>query len=217
MGTHPIFESDFDCLTEMCDHDQLQTDREVQNFKATLRVLLSDERLLQSGKEAETQVIDKCSVALNHLVELHYDKRHLLDVIRRQQEEIDWTRNKIRDSGTLIQHLESVKGTHEDRIKEQTDNRDTTRVKNVKREDNIKGKTQQLINNHNNKMQETVACKNMEIGNLRQQNGDLGKENEKLKEEFKAATNSTAGLKTALEQARDKLSDALVEGNVTVE
>ena len=115
----------------MCDHDQLQTDREVQNFKATLsiwlfwfiwlwsdynkknepneRVLLSDERLLQTGKEAETQVIDKCSVALNHLVELHYDKRHLLDVIRRQQEEIDWTRNKIRDSGTLIQHLESVK------------------------------------------------------------------------------------------------------------
>ena len=82
-------------------------------------------------------------------------------------------------------------------------------------------------------MQETVACKNMEIGNLRQQNGDLGKvssnylkyqkldqklkENEKLKEEFKAATDSTAGLKTALEQARDKLSDALVEGNVTVE
>ena len=119
----------------MCDHDQLQTDREVQNFKATLsiwvqfflvffvslktnwiekiepneRVLLSDERLLQTGKESETQVIDKCSVALNHLVELHYDKRHLLDVIRRQQEEIDWTRNKIRDSGTLIQHLESVK------------------------------------------------------------------------------------------------------------
>lgn len=114
----------------------------------------------------------------------------------------------------------------------------------IKREENIKGlnqnvknikdKTQQLINNHNNKMQETVACKNMEIGNLRQQNGDLGKvssnllmkhknltkklkENEKLKEEFKAATDSTAGLKTALEQARDKLSDALVEGNVTVE
>ena len=57
--------------------------------------------------DVDTQV--KCSVALNHLVELHYDKRHLLDVIRRQQEEIDWTRNKIRDSGTLIQHLESVK------------------------------------------------------------------------------------------------------------
>ena len=48
-------------------------------------------------------------VALNTLCELHYDKRHLLDVIRRQQEEIDWTRNKIRDSGTLIDHLKSVK------------------------------------------------------------------------------------------------------------
>ena len=84
----------------MSDHDQLATDREVQNFKAALRVrfyikiltlvfflkkiryegkfpcivseenfwkepylrvLLSDERLLQGGKEWETMVIDKCS------------------------------------------------------------------------------------------------------------------------------------------------------------
>ena len=45
----------------MSDHDQLQTDREVQNFKAALRVLLSDERLSQGGKVWETQVIDKCS------------------------------------------------------------------------------------------------------------------------------------------------------------
>merc|ERR1711893_320167 len=58
---------------KMSDHDQLATDREVQNFKAALRVLLSDERLLQGGKEWETMVIDKCSVALNTLVELHYD------------------------------------------------------------------------------------------------------------------------------------------------
>ena len=89
--------------------DLLTLSRKVSKTEPNERVLLSDERLLQTGKEAETQVIDKCSVALNHLVELHYDKRHLLDVIRRQQEEIDWTRNKIRDSGTLIQHLESVK------------------------------------------------------------------------------------------------------------
>ena len=96
---------------------------------------------------------------------------------------------------------------------------------------NIKDKTQQLINNHNSKMNEITQCKNMEIGNLRQQNQNLTKvlfctnnllnqffqENEGLKEEFKLATDSTAGLKTALEKARDKLSDALVEGNVTVE
>merc|ERR1711970_503147 len=79
----------------MSDHDQLATDREVQNFKAALRVLLSDERLLQGGKDWETMVIDKCSVALNTLVELHYDKRHLLDVLRRQAEELEWTRNKL--------------------------------------------------------------------------------------------------------------------------
>merc|ERR1712212_941009 len=172
---------------KMWDHDQLATDREVQNFKAALRVLLSDERLLQGGKEWETMVIDKCSVALNTLVELHYDKRHLLDVIRRQAEELEWTRNKIRDSGTLITHLESVKGTHEERIKEQTEGRDDNRGK------------------------------NMEIGNLRQQCGDLGKENDGLKDDFKAATDSTAGLKTALEAARNKLSDALVEGDIKLE
>merc|ERR1739838_504336 len=99
--------------------------------------------------------------------------------------------------------------------------------KNVKRENNIKSlnqtvanikdKTEQLIKNHTSKMTEITQCKNMEIGNLRQQNNDLTKENEKLKEEFKNATDSTAGLKTALEQARDKLSDALVEGTISVE
>merc|ERR1711962_143816 len=191
---------------KMSDHDQLATDREVQNFKAALRVLLSDERLLQGGKEWETMVIDKCSVALNTLVELHYDKRHLLDVIRRQAEELEWTRNKIRDSGTLITHLESVKTTHEDRIKDLN----TTVA-------NLKDQTQKLITNHNSKMKETEACKNMEIGNLRQQCGDLGKENDGLKDEFKAATDSTAGLKTALEAARNKLSDALVEGDIKLE
>lgn len=211
----------------MSDHDQLATDREVQNFKAALRVLLSDERLLQGGKEWETMVIDKCSVALNNLVELHYDKRHLLDVIRRQAEELEWTRNKIRDSGTLVTHLESVKITHEDRIKEQTSARDDNRGKNTKRENkikdlktnvaNLKDQTQKLITNHNSKMKETEACKNMEIGNLRLMCGDLGKENEACKEEFKNATDSTAGLKTALEAARNKLSDALVEGDITLE
>ena len=42
-------------------------------------------------------------------------------------------------------------------------------------------------------------------------------ENDACKEEFKKATDSTAGLKTALEAARNKLSDALVEGDITLE
>lgn len=64
------------------------------------------------------------------MVELHYDKRHVNDVIRRQQEEINRLRNTIRDSTTLIQHLELVKHTHGDRITDITGNRDTNRSKN---------------------------------------------------------------------------------------
>lgn len=49
-------------------------DRHVQNFKSCLRVILSDERLMHGGKSHEAEIIDKCSVALNQMVELHYDK-----------------------------------------------------------------------------------------------------------------------------------------------
>lgn len=40
---------------------------------------------------------------------------------------------------------------------------------------NLKDQTQKLITNHNSKIKETEACKNMEIGNLRLMCGDLGK------------------------------------------
>ena len=40
---------------------------------------------------------------------------------------------------------------------------------------NLKDQTQKLITNHNSKMKETEACKNMEIGNLRLMCSDLGK------------------------------------------
>merc|ERR1712168_1738985 len=153
----------------MSDHDQLATDREVQNFKAALRVLLSDERLLQGGKEWETMVIDKCSVALNNLVELHYDKRHLLDVVRRQGEEIDLLRNRIRDTGTLINHLSDVKNTHTGRIEELTKDRDHHRGKNTKRDENvatlnknivtIKEKKATLVKEHPSKLNEITSCK----------------------------------------------------------
>ena len=56
------------------DYGRLDTDRTVQAFKASLRVLLHCERLANSGKAEETEIIDKCSYALNNFVELHYDK-----------------------------------------------------------------------------------------------------------------------------------------------
>ena len=40
---------------------------------------------------------------------------------------------------------------------------------------NLKDQTQKLITNHNSKMKETEACKNMEIGNLKLMNSDLAK------------------------------------------
>jgi hypothetical protein len=64
------------------------------------------------------------------MVGMHYDKRHLKDVIRRQKEEIDRTHNQIRDSGTLIDHLRGVKNTHEERIHELTTKRDAELAKN---------------------------------------------------------------------------------------
>merc|ERR1712233_180662 len=102
------------------DFGELDLDRHVQNFKSCLHVILSDERLMHGGKSTETEVIDKCSVALNQMVELHYDKRHLKDVLRRGREEIDWLKNKIRDSGTLCNHLKSVQTSHEERIDDLT-------------------------------------------------------------------------------------------------
>merc|ERR1711990_295521 len=118
------------------------------------------------------------------------------------------------------------KDTHDERIAEQTDGRDTNRKRNRNCEDEIAGlnrtvatikkNTQDLINNHERKCKETVQCKDIEINALKSQISDFTKENDGLKGEFQKATDSTAGLKTALEQARDKLSDALVEGAVTV-
>ena len=35
----------------------------------------------------------------------NFVQRHLLDVLRRGREEIDWLKNKVRDSNTLCQHL----------------------------------------------------------------------------------------------------------------
>ena len=64
------------------------------------------------------------------MVCMHYDKRHLLDVIRRQKEEIDRTHNQIRDSGTLIDHLKGVKNTHQERIQDLTTKRDAELAKN---------------------------------------------------------------------------------------
>ena len=60
------------------DFGKLDTDRVVQAFKASLRVMLHCERLVNSGKTYETEIIDKCSYALNNLVELHYDKVRLV-------------------------------------------------------------------------------------------------------------------------------------------
>ena len=56
------------------DFGGLDTDRVVQAFKASLRVMLHCERLVNSGKTYEEGIIDKCSYALNNFVELHYDK-----------------------------------------------------------------------------------------------------------------------------------------------
>ena len=56
------------------DFGKLDTDRVVQAFKASLRVVLHCERMINAGREFETSIIDKCSYALNNLVELHYDK-----------------------------------------------------------------------------------------------------------------------------------------------
>jgi len=101
-------------------YGSLDLDRHVQNFKNCLRVLLSDERLMHGGKSTETEVIDKCSVALNQMVELHYDKRHLNDVLRRGREEIDHLKNSCRDANTLVNHLTNVQGVHEERIEDLT-------------------------------------------------------------------------------------------------
>lgn len=40
---------------------QLDTDRQVQSFKGTLRLLLSDERLMHGGNSDEALIIDRCS------------------------------------------------------------------------------------------------------------------------------------------------------------
>merc|ERR1711962_1068053 len=115
----------------------LDQDRHVQNFKACLRVILADERLMHGGKSYETEIIDKCSVALNQMVELHYDKRHLKDVLRRGREEIDWLKNKVRDAGTLCQHLQKVQDVHEERIEDLTTRLKSETSGNKRKEDQI--------------------------------------------------------------------------------
>ena len=87
---------------------------------------------LEYSSGVDTLLLMADLVALNDLVALHYEKRHLMDIIRRQGEEIDHTRNKTRDTGTLVNHLTEVKDTHEGRLADLTTNRDENRNMNIK-------------------------------------------------------------------------------------
>ncbi|CAG5110771.1 Oidioi.mRNA.OKI2018_I69.chr2.g5137.t1.cds [Oikopleura dioica] len=208
-------------------YGSLDLDRHVQNFKNCLRVLLSDERLLHGGKSIETEVIDKCSVALNQMVELHYDKRHLKDVLRRGREEIDFLKNKVRDSNTLVNHLTNVQGVHEERIEDLTTRLRKEKQSNVDKEakivnmnkniENIKDQTKRAETSYKDKVKwiETDQMRIYKDGRATLERLD----NEKiaLKNEFEDAKNSTAGLKAALENARTKLSDAIDESNIDPE
>merc|ERR1712233_200023 len=201
------------------DFGELDLDRHVQNFKSCLRVILSDERLMHGGKSTETEVIDKCSVALNQMVELHYNKLHLKDVLRRGREEIDWLKNKIRDSGTLCNHLKSVQTTHEERIDDLTTRLRNETTSNANKENKIKSMQAQIEtikgNTENSKAAHKNNIKNIMDSQMRiyqegrQKLQDLDAEKTNLIAEFEEAKNSTAGLKVALESARNKLSDAI--------
>jgi len=199
----------------------LDLDRHVQNFKNCLRVLLSDERLMHGGKSSETEVIDKCSVALNQMVELHYDKRHLKDVLRRGREEIDHLKNACRDANTLVNHLTNVKGVHEERIEDLTTRLKKEKQSNVDKEakivnmnkniENIKDATIRAETSYKDKIKWVENDQMRIYKEGRAMLERLDAEKIQLKNDFEDAKNSTAGLKSALENARNKLSDAIDE------
>merc|ERR1712142_151719 len=61
MGTHPIFESDFDCLTEWVAVD---LDREKRNLEKNQKEV---DQEVENGNEAETEKID-------HVLEIAIEK-----------------------------------------------------------------------------------------------------------------------------------------------
>lgn len=60
------------------------------------------------------------------------------DVLRRGREEIDNLKNKLRDSGTLCQHLQKVQSVHEERIADLTTRLKKELASNISKETNIK-------------------------------------------------------------------------------
>ena len=164
----------------MCDHDQLQTDREVQNFKATLSIWVQNFWYFRffCVTPKKTTELKK----LNQTREFYYRMSACCKRARSPRHKsltsarLRWTTWSSCTMTSVICSMSSVgnkkkltgpetrsgtrapwssisspsrfwliekslefnnssnykKGTHEDRIKEQTDNRDTTRAKNVK-------------------------------------------------------------------------------------
>lgn len=200
------------------DYGNIDTDRTVQGFKASLRVLLADERLRHSGGW-EAEIIDKCSSALNNLVELHYDKRHLFDVIRRQREEIEKMKNKDRQTSKVNDALYKVNDYYDNKIDDLRKKNSTEGNLNISKEKKIVNlndskkntieQTKKSEDNHKVNLKNLEKKKDEEIQAVRKSISDHAAEKQKLIAEFEETKKLTAGMKAAIENARNKLEDAI--------
>merc|ERR1712131_59097 len=200
------------------DYGNIDTDRTVQGFKASLRVLLADERLRHSGGW-EAEIIDKCSSALNNFVELHYDKRHLHDVLRRQKEEIEKLKNQDRNTEKVNMALYKVNEYYDNKIDDLDKKNSTEANQNIYKEKKIDGlkstkqntidQTKTSEDNHKVNLKNLEKKKDEEIQAKKKEISNMGDEKKKLIAEFEETKKLTAGMKAAIENARIKLEDAI--------
>ena len=142
------------------------------------------------------------------MVEHHYELKHMMDIERRQIEEIDKLREKFKDSENKTKHLTNIRKALEDTIEElkselafsrkQSADRKSTIELRVKQTDSMKGNMQADVKIADLKKKGLDEKKDVEIKKVLQEIEKQKAENAKLKVACDAAQKGTNALREAL-------------------
>jgi len=194
-------------------------DHDLQTFNEDLWNILEDEKLMVSGSSCSRRMIDHSSTALNRMVEHHYELKHMMDIERRQIEEIDKLRERYKDSENKTKHLTNIRKALEDTIAElkselaasrkQSADRKSTIELRVKQTDSQKCNMQADVKIADAKFKQLTDKKDVEMKAVLEQISKQKEVNAKLKVATEAAQKGTQALKDALNMCQETLTNVV--------
>ena len=198
----------------------LWKDEDLALFEEELTNLLDDERSLPKDKATVTRkLVDKSSTALRRMVNHHHELKHMHDIERRQIDEIDHLREKWKESQNKTDHLQGVRKELEACIADLRAKLAFSRNESAERQAVIDVRDKQMEEARANaktdkqaaveRVKELEAKKDVEIGKLNEEIGDLKATYDKMASAVSAAEKGTAALKNALNVCQETLQEAI--------